>query len=84
MNISRHAEIRCQQRAIRPIVLDLILHFGTATKKPGSATELRVLKKDRTRIIAVLKRLIHDIEKTSGKAVVTSDDDEVLTVYHLR
>jgi len=84
MKISKHAKIRSQQRGIPENFIDLILAHGSHTRKPGNAFEYRVNPKDKNRIISILKHLIHEVEKLPQKAVLVSNDGEVITVYHLK
>lgn len=81
MTMSHHAKKRSQQRGIPSNIIDLILQIGSPLKRPGNATEYRVRKKDKQKVIQHLKGLIQEIDKVTGKAVIVSDDDNVITVY---
>ncbi len=85
MKITKHAEMRCQQRGILPDAIDLILQFGTPIRKPGNVLEFRLAKRDKGRIITHLKRQIQTIDKTLNKAVlVDADEEEIITAYILK
>lgn len=81
MDISRHATVRSQQRAIPQDLIDLIVEFGTPSIRPGGAFEYIVRGKDRNRMIAHLKRLVTILEKVTNKAVFVVNG-QVVTAYH--
>lgn len=72
-----------RQRGIPENVVDLILMFGTANRRPGGAFEYIVQKEDRGRLICHLKGLLHRAEALDGKGVLVSNDGEIITTYHL-
>ena len=78
--MSKHATVRSQQRGIPSQLVDMILKFGTPQRKPGSALEYKLTKRDKTEIIMRLKRFIQVLDKVTGKAVLVVDDD-IVTVY---
>ncbi len=81
---SNHTQIRCQQRGIPQKQLDLIIEHGHKCRRPGGAFEYRLLKKDKDRLISTLKKQIHMVERSVGKGVLISGDQEtVITTYHL-
>jgi len=83
MQISRHASIRQQQRAIPENYIDLILQYGTPQKKPGEALEYRILEKEKNLIIGHLKQLIQKLDKCAKKAIlVNANTQEIITVYN--
>lgn len=59
MYISRHAEVRCQQRGIPKDFIDLIINFSKPKRKPGGAFEYSLSKKDKNKIMNHLKILIN-------------------------
>ena len=84
MKISSHATKRMQQRCIPENLIDLIILFGTPIQKPGSATEYRILKKDKSNIMMQLKYIQKEIEKASKKAVLISKEgDFIITTYNI-
>jgi len=81
---SNHVKVRCQQRGISQDQIDLIVSHGQKCRRPGGALEYRLLKKDKDRLISILKKQIHMVERSIGKGVLASDDQEtVITIYHL-
>jgi hypothetical protein len=83
MTTSKHAEIRKQQRGIRPEEIELLLKFGRPEHKIGGALEYKMSQKDVTRATQDLKRQLQLIDKARKKAVVVSSDNVVITVYAL-
>ena len=84
MNLSAHASIRCQQRAIPKDYIELIMEYGTPTRRPGNAFEYKIHNKNKNEMIKDLKQLIHLVEKCAKKAVlVDANQDTVITVYNL-
>jgi hypothetical protein len=82
VDLSQHALARSSQRGIRPDVIDLILEHGSKERRPGGAIELHLNKRDKTRMVAALKRRIRIIEQAAGKAVLMADDGKIITVYN--
>lgn len=81
---SNHTQIRCQQRGIPQEQIDLIIEHVQKCRRPGGAFEYRLLKKDKDRLISTLKKQIHIVERSVGKGVLISCDQEtVITTYHL-
>lgn len=77
-----HAITREQQRSIPDDVIDLILKFGQAQKRPGRAMEYRIARRQINRIVGELRRHIRLLEKTQNKAVlVDGSESTVITVY---
>jgi len=84
MQLSKHAAVRSQQRGIPKAFIEMIMEYGTPTRKPGNALEYRLTKKIRDQIIREHKRVITFLEKCSNKAVLVDGDyTEVISVYHL-
>lgn len=85
MKMTKHAEMRSQQRGILPDAIELIVNFGSPIRKPGNVLEFRLAKRDRARVICHLKRQIQLIDKTLNKAVlVDSQNQEIITSYVLK
>ena len=84
VHLSKHATIRCQQRGIQKIVVDLLHQFGKRDVRPGNAIMLTLSSAKRNSLIAELKKYIHVFEQTKNTAVLVANDseEEVITVYH--
>lgn len=72
-----------RQRGIPTDVVDLIVLLGTPRRRSGRAVEYIVRHTDRQAIIGHLKQLIQKVDRLGDKGVLISDDDEVITMYHL-
>ena len=77
MKLTNHAEARSRQRGIPMGNMQIILDHGTPFPKKGKATEFQFLEKD-------AKKLIQQLDKLIGKAVLVSEDDIVITTYPIR
>ncbi len=77
MTMSEHAKARSRQRGIPFENMQLILSLGTPIQKRGGAIEFQFLKKDK-------KKLIQQLDKLTGKAVLVSEDGTIITVYTIR
>lgn len=82
MEISKHAKIRSQQRAIPASVIDLILEYGKPHKTTGNALRYEVEREKIPMLQSRLKRLIQKVEKIKNTAVLVADDGTIITVYH--
>lgn len=80
MKISRHAERRCQQRAITQDDIRIILDYGTRYKCPGGATRFTLLEKDAENYIQFYRYIADRLQRLRGKAVVIADNGSVITV----
>lgn len=77
MELSRHAEVRKQQRGFQADDIELIVRFGTPVRRPGDAVEYQWSKKNE-------KHLIQTMDRIKDKAVLLSAGEEiVVTVYNL-
>jgi hypothetical protein len=84
MEMSSHSVIRGQQRGISQDQVELILAYGQQCQRPGGAWEYRLRKKDKDRIISLLKRQIQLVERATGTGVLVSGDwEQIITTYHL-
>ena len=82
--LSNHAEIRCQQRGMKSIIINLIGKLGRPVRKPGGALEYMITKKEKKKICMVFKQAIQALDKVDGKAIlVSADNEDIITVYNL-
>lgn len=70
MNLSNHAQTRCQQRGISPFVIDLLLKFGASEPAGSSAEKLFFDKRSRR----------HVVSYTGGRIKATDDDLDIYVV----
>jgi hypothetical protein len=75
MELSKHAEIRSQQRLVPKDCIDMIMKYGTPTRKAGKALEFKLHGKSRDRVISHLKHLITIVDRCTNKAVLVYADN---------
>ncbi len=80
--ISKHAVIRMQQRAIPPLMIDLLYRYGREENQNGS-TVLFLDKRGRRQIRNALKETLNRFDKLGDTYLVASADDGIaITVGH--
>jgi len=76
INATRHARQRCQQRGIRPGLLEAVLAHSDVERPAGSGALIVSVSKDQAQKLNVDDRL--------GRCcVVLSDDGAIITVGHV-
>ena len=80
MKISKHAEIRSQQRGISKEIKDIIFSFGSRSPKPGNAEEYRITKKVSRQLIAEHKKIVKDMKKNMDGLVFNAVPKKILNV----
>lgn len=84
MNMTKHAKKRQQQRGIPPIVVDLLLDYGTEVRAPGQQTTKCYFDKPaRRRLRLYAGRLAPLFEEYLDYYVVIGADGSVITVAPL-
>lgn len=80
---TEHAQERLQQRAVPPLIIDLLAQFGTAIRAHG-AERLVFDKAARRRLKRHLggNRGLRVVERWLGVYAVVSDDGHLITVAH--
>jgi hypothetical protein len=81
MDLSRHAHVRLQQRAIPPLIMRWLLEYGDRTAAHG-AVRLSFSKRSRREIEGeVGKRVVSQLGKfLAASAIVDPRTDSVITV----
>lgn len=83
MYMTKHAEMRAQQRGFQHNMINLILMHGTPVKKPGDVLEFSIRNKNMLYLTADDELDIQQLEKARGKAVLmNAQSGLVLTVYN--
>lgn len=82
MKITNHASVRCQQRAIPPIVIDLLDQFGAREPAGEGAWKLFFDKAARRRFRAYAGQLASSLEQHLDVYAVIAQDGNVITVAH--
>ena len=80
--LSNHAKRRMQQRAIPPLLVDLLYRYGCEQRQCGS-TVLFFDKKSRRRVRKALEDVIQRFDKLSDAYLIEADDSgTAITVGH--
>lgn len=82
MKVTKHASVRQQQRGIPPIVIDLLVNYGTVERSGKGATTHYFDKTSRRRLRAYTGRLADVIEPYLDCYAIVSDSGDVITVAH--
>ena len=80
MKLSKHAEIRSQQRGISKEVKDIIFSFGSRNPRPGNAEEYRITKKASRRLISEHKKIVKDMKNNMDALVFNAVPKKILNV----
>ena len=80
MRISKHADIRSQQRGISKEVKDIIFSFGIRNPRPGNAEEYRITKKTSRRLISEHKKIVKDMKNNMDALVFNAVPKKILNV----
>jgi hypothetical protein len=82
MKLSKHAQIRSQQRGIPNKLIKMAIIHGQSERGPGGAHIYMLTKKNKNEIITRMKQNIKVLEQAANIKVVVSDDGQVITAYH--
>ncbi|GAA4414100.1 hypothetical protein [Quisquiliibacterium transsilvanicum] len=82
MNMTTHATVRCQQRAIPPILVDLLLQFGSQESAPGNARKVFFDKAARRRVKAYAGPLARALDEHLDVYAIVAGDDTIVTAGH--
>lgn len=80
--MSQHARIRSQQRAIPPILMDLLLYFGANEPAGNGASKIFFDKVARRRIKAYAGSLAELLNEHLDVYVVVGADGQIITTAH--
>ena len=78
--MTRHAEIRSQQRGFSRDILQIIIEHGRNTKTQGDVCKLFFGKKEYSDAISELKKMMKILERAKNSTIVIGRD-QVVTVY---
>lgn len=82
LNVTKHAETRCQQRGFSKDIVQIIMDHGRFKPAPGGAHKLFFGNKEYSKAINELKKKIKVLEKARGSVLVLGEN-EIITVYNL-
>ena len=79
---TKHARTRLQQRAIPPMVVDLLQQFGATEPAGKGATKYFFDKVGRRRVLAYVGTMAKAVEPLLDTYAVISSDARVITACH--
>jgi len=82
MNLTHHASVRRQQRAIPELVIDLLLQFGKQESAGQGTTKYFLDGASRRKIIAYAGPLARSLEEHLNLYVVVGENNAIVTVAH--
>ena len=82
MQLTKHASVRSQQRAIAPMMVDLLLQFGKSESAGSGATKFYFDKSARRRVCAYAGSLASLLNDHLDLYAVVGTDMQVITVGH--
>lgn len=80
--MTTHSQVRSQQRGIPPMIIDLILQFGSTESAGDGARKMFFDKAARRRLHSYAGALAPMLEEHLDSYAVVSQDDQVITVGH--
>ena len=79
MQVTQHAQVRAKQRGIPPLLIDLLLQFGTSERAGTGASKVFFDKSSRRKIKAYAGSLSSFLEEHLDVYAVVTDDLTVVT-----
>ncbi len=80
--MTKHAQIRSQQRGIPPVMVDLLLQFGATESAGDGANKMFFDKSARRKVESYFGPLAPLINKHLDMYAVVGADDQIITVGH--
>jgi len=79
MVLTKHAEIRIQQRCIPELALELLIQYGEVERQYGGTEMIYFKEKNFNKAKKQLKKMLKDIDKLRNAYLIKSDkEDEVV------
>lgn len=82
MHTSHHAAARLQQRAISPLLVDLLLEFGASVPSGDGTSKYYFDKSAKRRVKAYAGPIARVLDEHLDVYAVVTDDAKVITVGH--
>jgi hypothetical protein len=80
--MTKHADIRSQQRGISPMMIDLLLQFGEKEPAGGGASKVYLNKSARRKLRAYAGALAPLVDQHLDIYAVVGRDNQIVTVGH--
>lgn len=82
MHLTKHAQTRSQQRAIPPMLIDLLLQFGSSERAGTGVSKVFFDKASRRKVKSCAGPLAGILKDHLNVYAVVSDDLQVITTGH--
>lgn len=82
MHLTKHAQTRTQQRAIPPMLIDLLLQFGSSERSGTGVSKVFFDKVSRRKVRAYAGSLAGLLDEHLDVYAVVTDDMTVITAGH--
>lgn len=82
MHLTKHAQTRTQQRAIPPMLIDLLLQFGSSERSGTGVSKVFFDKSSRRKVKAYAGSLARLLDEHLDVYAVVTDDMTVITAGH--
>jgi hypothetical protein len=83
MQMTHHASVRCQQRAIQPLIRQWLLDYGAEVRTPGGCVKRFFDHAARRRLAAeVGAKVVDRMGDLLNAYLVESDESAIVTVGH--
>lgn len=82
MDMTQHASLRRQQRAIPPLLIDLLLQFGASEPSGDGTSKYFFNKSARRQVMAYAGSFARALEEHLDLYAVVAADNSVITVAH--
>ncbi|EGJ09056.1 hypothetical protein [Rubrivivax benzoatilyticus] len=83
LDLTQHAAKRCQQRAIPPLVVDLVMRFGRRERAIGGAEKVFLDQRARRQVERYVgARFVKTLERHLDVYLVVGEGDRVITAAH--
>lgn len=82
MRLTKHAQSRTQQRAIPPMLIDLLLQFGSSERAGAGVSKVYFDKASRRKVKAYAGPLARLLDEHLDVYAVVADDLTVITTGH--
>lgn len=83
--VTKHAQIRMQQRSISEEVTDIILTFADRRSHIDGGSQALFVSRKRAKELVVEGKITPKLaDRITSKSVVVSDDDNIVTAMHMK
>lgn len=82
MDMTQHASIRSHQRAIPPLMIDLLIQFGASESAGDGTSKYFFDKSSRRKVKAYAGTLANVLDEHLDLYAVVAENNKVITVAH--